>query len=362
MIATQTLAQIGVVQGGFLFIAILSRGWRKTGNFSLALLALIISIRLLPAAFVYVPENTINSWYFSVFNSLIFLFSPLLWIYVRNLTGYPFSLKSKKHIIPFALVLLIGLIVPDKAEQIMFDLPGVLIYPHITIYLIAMLIELRRFTRTARNYVSNPEQVELLWFRMLLLGSIILMVGNLLADFAFLYTQTPGWIVYLPFYVSNFFLFGIAYLVIRHPEAYPEVHETRLQIASHPLHGEDDQRYKKNRLDNSTELKILDSIIIYIETKELFRNDELRLSDLARETGYASNTISMVLNIHQQENFYQFINRYRIEAAKRALSDSQRSSESILEIAFNSGFRSKSTFNTVFRDLTGNTPSQYRSG
>ena len=259
-------------------------------------------------------------------------------------------------------MLLAGLVTPENDRQAMFDISGTLIYPYMIIYLIKMLFELRHFTRTARNYVSNPEGVELLWFRMLLIGSIILLSGNIIADFAFLLERSSGWIEFLPFITSNLFLFGIAFLAIRHPEADPEIHETRVQIAKDPLPAEHDLRYKKNRLDNSTELKILSNITEYLEKSESFRNDELRLSDLAEDTGYASNTISMILNIHQEENFYQFVNRYRIDAAKRALSDTERSSESILEIAYDSGFRSKSTFNTVFREITGKTPSQFRSG
>ena len=362
MISTQSLALLGVVQGAFLFIAIFSRGWRKTGNVFLAALALIIAIRLLPDVFVWIPENLSNSIYQSVFDALIYLFGPILWVYIQNLTGSHLSRGALKHIIPFVIVLLTGLVIPENSRQAMFDISGTLIYPYIIIYLIKMLIELRRFTRIARNYVSNPEGIELLWFRLLLIGSIILLSGNIMADFAFLLKRSSGWIGFLPYITSNLFLFGINFLAIRHPEADPEIHETRIQIAKEPLPAKNDLRYKKNRLDNSTELKILSSLTEYLKKNEAFRNDELRLSDIASETGYTSNTISMVLNIHQQENFYQFVNRYRIEAAKRALSDSDRSSESILEIAYDSGFRSKSTFNKVFREITGITPSQFRPG
>ena len=104
MISTQALAQLGTIQGSFLFIAILSRGWRKPGNTSLAALALIIAVRLLPAAFGSLPEDFGNSVYQSVFNALIFLFSPLLWIYVSNLTGNSFSKNTVKQIIPFIII------------------------------------------------------------------------------------------------------------------------------------------------------------------------------------------------------------------------------------------------------------------
>lgn len=362
MVSTNALAQLGVLQGIFLFIAILSRGWHKTGNITLGALALIIAVRLLPEVFTWIPANLSNSIYQCFFNALIFLFGPLLWLYVRNLTGIHPSRETLKHVIPFVIVLLAGLVTPRYARQTILNITGMLIYPHIIIYQVGMLFELSQFTRAARDFVSNPEGVELLWFRLLLIGSIILLSGNIIADFAFLLERPPGWIAFLPFITSNLFLFGIAFLAIRHPEIDPEIHETKVQIAVGSLPAEHELRYKKNRLGKSTELKILSSLTKYLEINESFRNDELRLSDLASETGYASNTISMVLNIHQRENFYQFVNRYRVEFAKKALSNTNRSTESILEIAFDSGFRSKSTFNTVFRGITGRTPSQFRSG
>ncbi len=362
MITTQSLALLGVVQGFFLFIAIFSRGWRKTVNFTLAALALIIAIRLFPATFIWIQEDFANFWYLPLFNALIYLFGPLLLVYVRNITGDHLTINTIKHIIPSIIVLIASLVATENSRQVIYDISGALIYPYIIIYLVIMLFKLRLFTKAARDYVSNPERVELLWFRMLLFSSIILLLGNLLADFSFLLRKTPEWIGFLPFITSNLFLFGITFLAIRHPETDPEINETREQIAKDPLPAEFDLRYKKNRLDNSTELQILSNLTDYMKKNESFRNDELRLSDLAEETGFASNTISMVLNIHQQENFYQFVNRYRIEAAKKALSETERSSESILDIAYDSGFRSKSTFNTVFRELTGKTPSQFRSG
>ncbi len=355
MISQQFLAQLGVIQGVFLFISFLSMGWHNKGHIALSALALIISIRLIPAAFLSLPEFFLHTWYLSVFNALIFLFGPLLWIYVINLTGRRLSVKLYKHFIPFTLLILIGFVLRGRIQQVFFSILSSLIYPCIAAYQLGMLIELRRFNKKAKDFVSNPERVDLLWFRMLLIGSTVLLLGNYLTDFAFLVNLNPLWLNYLPFVISNLFLFEIAYLAIRHPEADPEINEASVQTMG-------DLRYRKNRLDESTELKILENITKYMASNESYRNEELRLSDLACSTGYAGNTISMVLNLHQHENFYHFVNRYRIEDVKKSLSDPERASESILSIAMDSGFRSKSTFNTVFREITGKTPSQYRSG
>ena len=61
-----------------------------------------------------------------------------------------------------------------------------------------------------------------------------------------------------------------------------------------------------------------------------------------------------------RKNFYNFINEFRIEAAKEILQDPSSKGKNILQIAYEVGFNSKSAFNTYFKRLTGKTPSAYR--
>ena len=68
--------------------------------------------------------------------------------------------------------------------------------------------------------------------------------------------------------------------------------------------------------------------------------------------------LSEVLNRHANKNFYEFINHYRIDyVCERLLEDPDRS---VLDIALEAGFSSKSTFNAIFKQFTGQTPTQYR--
>lgn len=69
----------------------------------------------------------------------------------------------------------------------------------------------------------------------------------------------------------------------------------------------------------------------------------------------------MTINIEKNRNFHNFINDYRIEEAKKILQDKNYSDTNILNIAFKSGFQSKSVFNRVFKQITGQSPKDYRS-
>ena len=74
----------------------------------------------------------------------------------------------------------------------------------------------------------------------------------------------------------------------------------------------------------------------------------------------APRSLSNIINRHFKRNFFEFINEYRIEEAKSLLSNPDNTSKSIIDIMDASGFNSKATFNTFFKKLVGETPSQYR--
>jgi len=68
-----------------------------------------------------------------------------------------------------------------------------------------------------------------------------------------------------------------------------------------------------------------------------------------------------VINTRLQQNFFDFINHYRIEKVKKDLADPQKKNLKVLAIAFDAGFNSKSSFNAIFKRHTNLTPSEYRS-
>lgn len=91
---------------------------------------------------------------------------------------------------------------------------------------------------------------------------------------------------------------------------------------------------------------------------KLFLQDDLSLNRLSQAIAETENHISETLSQHLNTRFFQFVNRYRVEEAKRELAQSDKL---ITTIAFVVGFNSKSTFNTAFKNMTGHSPSAYRN-
>lgn len=102
----------------------------------------------------------------------------------------------------------------------------------------------------------------------------------------------------------------------------------------------------------------LERIISTIRDQELFLDPNLTLIALARKLGTNRASLSHLINSAGEVNFNRFINEFRVERARRLLETSE---QQIIDVAFDCGFNSKATFNRVFRQLVGETPSRYRS-
>lgn len=97
-----------------------------------------------------------------------------------------------------------------------------------------------------------------------------------------------------------------------------------------------------------------------IHEDKLFLESNINLERFAEQIGLKPRDISAILKMHYQSNFFEFINRYRVEEAKRLLALPELKDETILEIIYKSGFNSPSAFHRFFKRMVGVTPTEYR--
>jgi AraC-like DNA-binding protein len=123
---------------------------------------------------------------------------------------------------------------------------------------------------------------------------------------------------------------------------------------------EERKKYEKTALSPEKSQEILEKLQVAMNGNKPFLDPELTMKKLAKDLEVSEHHLSMVINDRLNQNFYEFINRYRIEEAKRILVDSWYKHTSILEIAYEVGFNSKATFNRAFKKYTALTPLMYR--
>ena len=118
-------------------------------------------------------------------------------------------------------------------------------------------------------------------------------------------------------------------------------------------------KYKRSSLTNIQRDEFMNRILEVMDVEKPYINTELSREHLAQQLDISVHHLSEVLNINFGQNYYNFINAYRVEEAKRIL-DTDNKNLTMLAIAFDSGFNSKASFNRVFKKITGTTPSQYK--
>ena len=122
---------------------------------------------------------------------------------------------------------------------------------------------------------------------------------------------------------------------------------------------EDSQETIEKKLSPKTDA-YYEKLMGLMQDDFLYKDSSLTLSMLAERLQISSGYLSQIINEKDQKNFFEFINRYRVEAVKKKLLDKEFEQFSIMGIASDCGFSSKSAFNSVFKQFTGLTPTAFR--
>ena len=118
-------------------------------------------------------------------------------------------------------------------------------------------------------------------------------------------------------------------------------------------------KYKTSGLSSNDAKDFLPVLLKYMETEKPYLNSQLSISELAEQINIPTNHLSQIINEQTGKNFFEFINSFRVEEVKLQISDNQDKKFTLLAIALDSGFNSKTVFNTFFKKETGLTPRQF---
>jgi len=301
---------------------------------------------------------------------------PAFYLYAVALTTPDFRIERKHavHLLPFAVgVVWYGAVLVWGGPS-PFELGTALdreLYARTVVKLLVMipyLILVRRqvqtFAREVKQHVSDTSPFRLNWLRTLL----VLAGASVAVDVLDVATgpSIPLW--YLTPGVSLISLIVLSYLSMRvspiftsevrrkQEESVPEVTLSQAKADEVPIDA------SPARLSDAELEKQKERLTGIVVAKSLYLNPDLRLSDLADAMGVRPYRVSQILNQGLHTSFYDLINQYRIEKAQELLTSPAADRLNLLGVAMESGFRSKSVFNEVFKKTTGKTPSQYRDG
>lgn len=387
-----------VIQGILLSVFLLAnKKGNRAANFFLACLVFLFSIDI-GLETLYASPNVENySFLIGINDALFFHYGPLLYFYAYYLTS-PQTVPIKRlipHFLPVVLVLLAyvpllflqntefklmseGVLPIAESEPSFFlkyDVRGWIALAsglHQLVYFGLTILLIKKHQQAIKDTFSDIEEINLNWLKILTLaiGAIVAIDVSLFFFVKFGAIEFSNAVLFISVLVA-LLIYVVGYFGLMQPTIFsqvpmaetvqpaevtavlPEVHEPE------PVE-EKREKYQKSTLTDEQSEANLERLLATMQTDELYLEGELKLSDVAEKLGVSTNNLSQIINEKLGKNFYDFVNEYRVETAKRLLLDPKKQHLTLLAIAFDSGFNSKSSFNNVFKKQTSLTPSEFK--
>jgi AraC-like DNA-binding protein len=315
-------------------------------------------------------ENNILTF---IINFPNFVICPILYVSIKNYINPIQEWKSKDYfhfsfgyIMIFLTLLLFFFNLEIKREKTVSDSNKIFILAFNIIFCLQIIIyfylsykEIIKHQKNIRLFSSTIESVDLNWLKFMFIGIIVMGLSWIIDILFQLGTANTIYNIIC----SVIYLLGIlfiAYHTMKQKEIYPfnddEKQKLNEIISETNLHEENRKKLLTDK--KLAELKV--ELIELMDNTKPYLDCELSLVKLASFMNVSTHILSYIINNGFDENFYQFINRYRIEEAKKQILNPQMNHLSLLGIGFEVGFNSKTVFNTTFKKYTGQTPSEFK--
>lgn len=254
------------------------------------------------------------------------------------------------HFLPALLFLPLLFFEGPHLPRFLGLLVGISVKLQLLIYWLLSFHLLRRHSSSIREVSAEVQKIDLKWLQYMLLGIAVLM--------SLWYNQVFNMNAALERFTGIGYLLAlyvIAFFSLRQREIFPyavaekaAIQEAIEKKSVSPRLTDDDIQRLKARLD------------LLMEKEHLFTDSDLNLPQLAGKMDISVHELSYLLNKGYGQNFYQYINQYRVARVKELMASQKHQHLSMLGIAFEAGFNSKTTFNTTFRKIMGMSPGEYR--
>lgn len=308
------------------------------------------------------------------------VFGPLLYLYTRSVlekrSGF-----SWVHFVPFALFFLMTesyyVSEPRATQELLLQnalahrfhwsisLGSSIIFLQFSLYIAFSLDLIARHKKAAAQHFSNPGQTSLSWLYTMLVFFMVLMVGTTLNG---LLAGTPLANHYLVIFSAIIlamlvFINRVLLKALHTPYFFAFEEEEDGSVAS-PVSvakvAGDVSEAEVAGGASGLNVALAERLRLFMQREKPWLNPDLSLEELAAGIGQKPKMLSLVINETLGQNFFDFINHYRIDEAKRLLTNPVDKKITVSEVLYAVGFNSKSSFNTLFKKYTGLTPTEFR--
>lgn len=282
------------------------------------------------------------------------LYGASLYLYIKSILFSDYRLEKKEliHLLPFLFTIL--LIISDffighflYESYVFFRIDKFITRPLSLFYLFSGLYLLYIYKKDIQNSVSNCEPYKITWlYTILILFSISRIIH--------FYFGLAGFF-HLPLFIPAYFCTGSimvnSIIIISYALFKNEFFQVTKEIIA--------TKYQKTKQADEQLDQYLEKISSFMAAEKPYLNPNLTIDELSGKIEIPPYIISQTINSRLNQNFFNFINSYRVEESKKMLIS--ENDKTILEVLYNSGFNSKSTFNSIFKRFTGLTPSEFKN-
>lgn len=313
---------------------------------------------------------------FLVSDPIGYLIGPLLLFYVQSIyvADFQFYRRILIHFIPlffYFFVVTLPLVIAEAGHHALPQYLYTLLNSDLFLQFQALYLLLycglswrllNTFRKKLKITYTQLEGKDLSWVRHLLLGIVLTisihlsltlfegLTGNLGWSFSYLSTIVLIlFIIYLAYYGLAQSRILLPDLVLAETSIEKEPQAEKM-LANNPL-----QHFQTEEIET-----IHQRILTLLEDEHIYLNEELTLGSMAKEIPTTDKKLSTLINHHLHTNFYDLINSYRVQVVKQKLASKEFQHLTILAIALDSGFKSKTSFNRIFKRETGLSPSAYK--
>ncbi|MDQ0064869.1 helix-turn-helix domain-containing protein [Chryseobacterium lathyri] len=324
----------------FSVFLITAKSKRKLPNYLFAAF-LLVSVIDFSGFFLSTPDYTLIK---GGKLASVLLQMPLYYLYVNSACYYNFRLHKKHllHAFPFLFFFcLFSIIGISKQGYRVFDIISIIQYYY---YIIAVFWVLRTFRKIYQENYSNDYHLTYKW---LMQTSVLFLIGNFFVIIRGFIKENSPVFIYLYTFTSLFVLFVICWFVLNalyRPNLFAGINKDLLPL--------------KSINDLKEEPRELKDLLKFVETEKPYLDDKLTLQKLAEQINLPEKQLSLLINQHTGKHFFDFINQFRIHDAKVLLRE--RPQLTVLEVLYEVGFNSKSSFYTAFKKETNFTPTDCR--
>ena len=354
---------IGIAQSLFAAFLLLTKRGNSLPGKILAYWMFFIALELLHMLLEIIGSPLHK--YTSNFGFYSLTFGPFLYLYVRILTdeNASFSKRDPLHFLPYVAFSLIHLIFftnrPILSSELELDQGWfILNITRVIVLLFSLsgysfyaLRVIQRHKQTIQDKFSfQSEMVTLSWLRrvsfIFIITYLVLIINLLAGNIALELFATSH---YIPAIGLTFFSFSLSYYGFDQPALFEAGRQKQMNsLADENLDPDKRRQYQAK-------------LIEHLETAKPYLDPELTINALSDEVKLPRHYITAILKQDLGKNFFTLINDYRLEEIKRRLADRADRKTPVLQLAMESGFNSKSSFNSLFKQSTGMTPSEYRA-